>query len=218
MPIRYYPASKINPNQNTTGGDYMLNGLPYVGKFYTTYDGQAFSGPDNITGPNERLTPVLSNTTAVAFNNNAIPPAVQSAIVAASPSKKTTNPTATSNANFNGPVPYYPYPIQDDYTRGYIIRYFTKKVNNSGYVIEISPDEYSGIVNGTAPYDVSIYQTAKIMWKLTGPLNSIRISQYDVRSGIIDVNRRLTETTNQTFLGITDFIGGKYDKWAKPTT
>ena len=63
-----------------------------------------------------------------------------------------------------------------------------------------------------------MYQIGKIMWKLTGPLNSVRLSQFDTRAGIIDTNRRLTENLNKTFLGITDFIGGDYTKWARPTT
>jgi len=63
-----------------------------------------------------------------------------------------------------------------------------------------------------------MYQTGQILWKLTGPLNSVRLSQYDTRSGIVDTNRRLTENLNKTFLGITDFIGEDYTKWARPTT
>jgi hypothetical protein len=203
MAIKYYPSFRIIPNQNTTGTDFLLNGKPYSGKYYVTYDGKSFTGPNNIEGPNEPLTPILSTgqTTSVSLST-----------------VNATKNTVSSKPSLDYPVSYYPYPIQEDYDRGYIIRYFTKKVNNAGYVTEISPSEYSNIQNGTANYDVSMYQTGQIMWKLTGPLNSVRISQYDTRAGIIDTNKRLTETLNKTFLGITDFIGGKYDKYSKPTT
>jgi len=203
MAIKYYPSFRIIPNQNTTGTDFLLNGKPYSGKYYVTYDGKSFTGPNNIEGPNEPLTPILSTgqTTSVSLST-----------------VNASKNTVSSKPSLDYPVSYYPYPIQEDYDRGYIIRYFTKKVNNAGYVTEISPSEYSNIQNGTANYDVSMYQTGQIMWKLTGPLNSVRISQYDTRAGIIDTNKRLTETLNKTFLGITDFIGGKYDKYSKPTT
>jgi len=114
------------------------------------------------------------------------------------------------------PVSFYPQPIESDYKRGYLIRYFTKKINDT-FVIEISEDEYNNIVNGTTDYDIRIYQTQKILWKITGPLNSQRQSQYNIIPGIIDTNKRLTETANKTFLGIVDYIGGDYTKYAKPT-
>jgi len=60
-------------------------------------------------------------------------------------------------------------------------------------------------------------QIVSIQWKLTGPLNSIRISQYDVRAGIIDTNKRLVEAANPNFFGLVEFIGGNYSKYAKPT-
>jgi hypothetical protein len=43
------------------------------------------------------------------------------------------------------------------------------------------------------------------------------VSQYDVRAGIIDTNKRLVENANKTFLGIKDFIGDDYAKFSRPT-
>jgi len=72
-------------------------------------------------------------------------------------------------------------------------------------------------VNGTADFDITIYQTTTILWKLTGPLKSTRQSQYNIIPGIIDTNQRLTESANINFLGMVDFIGGDYAKFARPT-
>ena len=221
MPLRYYPSARVIPNQKTTGGDFILNGQSFVGQYYLTYDGSAYSGPDPLTGPGEKLTPktqILNSPALLNLASSNTPQSVINAISSTNSSTKTINPTQTSNANANGPVPYYPYILDSDYIRGYIIRYFAKKINNKGYVIEISPEEYSSINNGTTPYDLTLWQTASIFWKLTGPLNTIRISQFDSRAGIIDINKRLTETLDITFLGIKDFINGKYDKYARPTT
>ena len=224
MALRYYPSFRIQANQNTTGGDFTVNGKPYAGKFYTTYDGQAFSGPDPVSGPNELLTPAQKYQSSPVLSNKSLPSALVDAMAASTPGIRTISTPTTQQAYYGignpagGPTPYYPYPLPSDYTRGYIIRYFAKKKNNAGYVIEISQQEYQSIQDGTTQYDISMYQTGQILWKLTGPLNSVRLSQYGTRAGIIDTNKRLTETLNKTFLGITDFIGGDYTKWAKPTT
>jgi hypothetical protein len=57
-----------------------------------------------------------------------------------------------------------------------------------------------------------------IFWKLTGPLNFVRLSQYNTRAGIIDTNKRLVENLDKTMLGMVEFIDGEYDKYARPTT
>lgn len=56
-----------------------------------------------------------------------------------------------------------------------------------------------------------------MLWKLTGPLNNKRVSQYDTRAGIIDTNKRLVETKNKTFIGLKEFIGEDYAKFSRPT-
>jgi hypothetical protein len=116
------------------------------------------------------------------------------------------------------PTPYFPIPTESDYVKGYILRSFIKKVNDLGFITEISPTEYANFQNGTVDYDVSYYLTYQIRWKLTGPLNSKRVGQYDVRAGIIDTNKRLVETANNTFIGIKEFIGENYSKFARSST
>ena len=111
-----------------------------------------------------------------------------------------------------------PKPTEQDYNRGYFYRFFVKKINEQGYVKEISEQEYLGIEQGTVAYDVSYYQIQSILWKLTGPLNTIRLSQYDIRAGIIDTNKRLIEGADVKFLGLKAFIGEEYSKFARPTS
>jgi hypothetical protein len=225
MALRYYPSFRIKTNQSTAGGDFTIDGKPYVGKYYVTFDGKAFSGPDPVSGPNQQLTKVQSYESAPALTTKALPQVLINDLVSKTPSIKLSQKNervemqgGASKKITGAPTQYYPYPLPEDYERGYIIRYFTKKKNEAGYVVEISEQEYNNIKDGIAGYDIAMYQIGKIMWKLTGPLNSVRLSQFDTRAGIIDTNRRLTENLNKTFLGITDFIGGDYTKWARPTT
>lgn len=206
--LRYYPTSKVLKNQNSSGEFLDSSGKTYQGKYYTTYDGRSFSGPSPEIGPSEPLqkineypsSPVLSGLNLTEIQKESL-------------ASKTN---VSSNRIPGKPNSYYAQPTSDDYRRGYVIRYFTKKENNA-FITEISELEYNNIVNGTADYDIRLYQTAKILWKITGPLNSQRKSQYNVIPGIIETNKRLTESANKTFLGILDYIGGEYTKFARPT-
>lgn len=208
--LRYYPASKVITNLTTSGTEFTgQDGKVYSGKYYLTYDGKAFSGPSPEVGPSNPLNRIPAYPTA---------PGLNTLLLTDKQKRDLANKSGINPNRIQGrPNSYYPQPLESDYKKGYVIRYFTKKENEKGYVIEISQDEYNSIVNGTADYDISMYQTTKILWKLTGPLKNQRQSQYNVIPGIIDTNQRLTEAANKTFLGIVDFIGGDYAKFARPT-
>lgn len=207
--LRYYPSSKILANQNTDGFEYQIDGVPYRGKYYKTYDGKIFSGPNPQVGPSKPLKPINRYsgfpTSKITINEDIDNISAREGI----------DPNTIGRPRLK-PTSYFPQPIESDYKRGYLIRYFTKKENET-IITEISEQEYNEIVNGKAPYDIRRYQTQKILWKITGPLNSQRQSQYNVIPGIIDTNKRLTETANKTFLGIVDFIGGDYAKFSRLT-
>lgn len=212
MPIRYYPSFKIKANQITRGGEFSINGKPYVGLYYSTYDGKFFTGPNPNLGPNEELTKISSfDNSNIGLQNLQGSQGATKFIDQLSTITKNTN---TSQKNI---VSYFPKPIQSDYDLGYIDRFFVKQKNNSGYITEISPTQYTEIINGAIGYNTSLLQTLSIRWKLTGPLNAKRISQFDVRAGIIDTNKRLVEQANPNFFGLIEFIGGNYSKFAKPT-
>lgn len=208
--VRYYPLSKTLNNQRTSGQQFLnSNGNVYTGSYYLTYDGKAFSGASPQTGPNEPLKRIVDYPSS---------PVLSSINFTEKQKKDLAVKTGLNlNRTQGKPTSYYPQVTEADYKRGYVIRYFTKKENEAGFITEISEEEYNAIVNGTTSYDIRLYQTTKILWKITGPLNSQRKSQYNIIPGIIDVNKRLTETANKTFLGIVDYIGGDYTKFAKPT-
>ena len=208
--LRYYPPFKIITDQNTLGGEFLLNGKTYVGKYYITYDKKAYTGPSPQIGPNE----LLERDIEYSYKNVPTNPNVISIIDEGVGEEIGVH---TKNTISGKPNSYYPQPTDDDYRKGYIIRYFTKKENERGFITEISEETYNSIVNGTADFDIRLYQVTTILWKLTGPLNNTRKSQYNVIPGIIETNTRLTETANKTFLGIVDFIDKDYIKFARPT-
>lgn len=208
MAIRYYPSTKIKPNQTALPGQFTRNGIVYTGPYYSTYDGKYFSGRNPVEGPNEPLVLFKDYVNRDLTSNLKLPEKVI---------EKLNSLSKVTDTQQNSPISYYPIPTDSDYSKGYLVRYFLKMTNQVGYVMEISPTEYASIRNGTANYDVSFMQTVEILWKLTGPLRNKRVSQYDTRAGIIDTNQRLVENANKTFVGLKEFIGEDYAKFARPT-
>jgi hypothetical protein len=43
------------------------------------------------------------------------------------------------------------------------------------------------------------------------------VSQYQIKGGVYDTNKRVTEQKALTFRGLIEFIGGEYTKFAKIT-
>jgi hypothetical protein len=79
--------------------------------------------------------------------------------------------STTILANFftivvNTPNTIVPIPIDDDYSIGFIRRYFVRKANDEhGFTYEIAKDEYAEYI------DNPFWTTADIKWRITGPLN-----------------------------------------------
>jgi hypothetical protein len=197
--IKYYPSFRVTKSQYTRGNEFLEGQKPYSGYYYTTFDGKSYTGKNPVEGKNRPLISISEITS----------PPVNSGV------KNGRTDSRTRRESF--PIPYYPLVTQSDYEKGFINRYFLKRENDRGYVMEISEFDYADIVNGTANYDVSRLQTTEILWRLTGPLRTYRVSQYDIRSGIVETNERTVLEVEKSFVGIKAYIGGKYDQYARPT-
>ena len=76
---------------------------------------------------------------------------------------------------------FKPSPTDEDYDRGYIIRVFSKKINEN-VIKEISyTDEM--LVN------TNLYKTVKVRWKITGPKNNIHKGTTLDKAGVTEQNK-----------------------------
>lgn len=219
MPLRYYPLSRIITNRYTRGDEFLKeDGTPYTGRYYTTYTGASFTGPNPVVGENLPLFKAFQRndkhgertTTGGrrSLVSNRLGGVGTSDLFTAEDEIRTT---------LTELVPYFPTPLEDDYKRGYFTRYFGKNVSGPGYIIEISKRDWTLIQNGEVETNVLGYEIADMLWQLTGPLNDRRISQYQIQGGVYDTNKRVTEGEERTFRGIINFIGGDYTKFARIT-
>jgi hypothetical protein len=215
--MKYYPLNRVKTNQRTTGNRFLLNGNPYSGLYYETYDGQYFTGPNPTQGPSQRLLPIaeeavqdlkgLKSTSNFPDNNDLL---VQqySAVSLDRQSQVITYQT---------PQPYYPRPTDTDYKRGSIMRYFAKKRNQPGYIMEVNKETHDSLKTTDSVYDYITYEAIDTLWQITGPLRDNRTAKQYKIAGIIDTNKRLIEAKEAKFPGLVAYIGGDYAKFAKPT-
>ena len=216
--IKYYPLSRVKTNLYTRGNVYVLpNGKFYTGRYYLTYKGEAYTGANPVVGTNQPLarrelspdtnSPTLGGDPTITgnFKFNEYNVALSQ------------NTDGVARTNLQDIKPYYPIPVALDYQVGYFTRYFAKIVTGPGYIFEISQSDYANIQNNNLPTNFRIYETTSLLWQLTGPLNDTRVSQYQIKGGIINTNRRVTEQKALSFKGLVEFIGGDYVKFAKPT-
>lgn len=209
MSIKYYPSTRIKTNLYTRGGEFSLpDGEAYTGRYYLTFDGKAYTGTDPITGTNLLL---------VKISQEEVLPR-RSATRGSTPVEGFTQgvPIATST-ELGQLTPYYPVPLESDYTRGYFTRYFAKQLTGPGYIFEISQTEWSSSEDGLTQQAVLAYEVTSMFWQLTGPVNNTRVSQYQIQGGVLDTNKRVTEAKEATFKGIISYIGGEYTKFARIT-
>lgn len=217
MSIKYYPLTRIKTDLYTRGTTYKLpNGEPYIGRYYLTYEGKAYTGANPVVGTNEELIRaddvvpgggVISINQSNTYNSSK----AQNTLTAAT-LKKTL-----SDQQLQELEPYYPVVLESDYQIGYFTRYFAKKITGPGYIFEISKTQYANIQNNANPQDFLVYESTNMLWQLTGPLRNTRVSQYQIKGGIIDTNQRVTEQKSLTFRGLVEYIGGDYTKFARPT-
>lgn len=211
--IKYFPKNKILANQYTKGNEFLLDGKPYVGAYYKTYNGKTYTGRNPIVGSSQEIIPILKNNRENYPNINSkggilLDPNTQQYI---------NNPNIQGLETFLKPIQFYPQPTDADYQKGYIMRYFAKKRNDIGYVIEIDKETHLSLLNEDSVYDYVTYQTVDVFWQITGPLRDDRKDKQYKIAGIIDTNKRLVETKDRNFRGLIEYIAGNYDKFARPT-
>jgi len=211
--IKYFPKSKIITNLYTKGGEFIINGKEYIGAYYKTYSGKVYSGKNPINGSSQELSPLINNNSLFQGNVKS----KGGILVDTNTKNYINNPNVTDVNLYIIPTQFYPKPTTNDYLKGYIMRYFAKKRNDIGYVIEINKETYLSITKQDKVYDYVTYQAIDVFWQITGPLRDDRKDKQYKIAGIIDTNRRLVESKDKAFRGLIEFIGDKYDKFARPT-
>lgn len=221
--LKYYPLTRLISNRYTRGNEFVLpDGKPYAGRYYTLYNGKSFTGVNPALGTNLLLTPIQTSRASNQYISDFRGGPLGSVSFRQDPAlaydiAQSQDFSTQENDKLVELTPYYPIPLESDYQRGYFTRYFAKTVSGPGYVFEISKLDWTKIQNGNVSETVLGYETTDMLWQLTGPLNDVRVSQYQIKGGVYSTNKRVTEGKNKGFRGLVEFIGGDYTKFARIT-
>jgi len=181
----YYPKSQIKTNLYTNGDEYIveLTQTPYIGYYYLTSTGRAFTGRTPDDRPNQELIKVEPVTKDEGDSSTVIRPSTATIFSSHNPGaidavtsldyNSALNYAQLKNINvYNPPIKILPYysptqPTQQDYQNGEFQRYFCKQTNQISY-IEINQEQFDKLVAQDPQIEFSLYQPFTITWILTG--------------------------------------------------
>ena len=105
---------------------------------------------------------------------------------------------------------YKPQITNKDYTKGYINRYFYKKINEPyGSITEISEETYKKLNSKTSDYNFSIYQIVELRWKIT--------NSEEFLETVKDINYKTISMKNKEMLNISVLLGRNLIQFSNTT-
>ena len=163
----YYPEGQIQKGLYTQGGEWMLtDGTEYIGDYHRYSTGEVYTRGAYVRNVSQKLIPYISPDDLNLTEANKY------------------NSLKSIDSPFN--FAYYgkTLPTIDDYSRGYMIRYFVKRHFND-VITEVTKATYSKLGK-------EFYIKKEIRWKLSGdaPL----------------VNQRVINDTERHIEGISNYI------------
>ena len=109
----------------------------------------------------------------------------------------------TGNIIRKYPVSHFPQPTDEDYHRGYIIRYFIKlKTNKNSSTLEVDESEYNKFSSENIVTGKSFFQSVSLRWKIIGKRNDVIIG-----------NTKTVEIKELLLPGISLRLGNRLQFW-----
>ena len=194
----YYPPNKIKSNQYTSGNEYVVaqDRSNYIGYYFTTFDGKAFTGKTVGDTFNLELLPA-SQFTQFSKDYTFVGDRFYNQIL------KGTDDNIQQLPKYSIPRPYTPSPTNSDYQRGFFTRYFMRRVNGD-VINEISRETYNDLSQGEK-YNSALYITISLPWLISGQLETTT-SNGIITRGVRQVNMETVQQTNLIFIGIDQYL------------
>ena len=177
----YFPKSKVNIKEASTGEFVYKEGRKaFKGKYLELSNGRYYAGTDTINLGDEL------EKTKEEPSNNRIGNSFDAQKYSLLKKKKKKFLQNTKKVPISKPTP-----TEEDYDRGYYIRYFAKRINQLRGYIEINSDTFQKLQEKT-DYDHHLYVVGSITWAL--------------KNGTRKVNNNNLRILERTFSYISDFF------------
>jgi hypothetical protein len=188
----YYPKSRIIENRQANQGEFTLpDGREYTGPYYTTFDGQSFTGANPFT---------LNSRPLISVQTIADPEFINL-------EQEKYDTLNSLNLSLIDPTPFTPTPTPEDYRAGKITRYFARQRNGKQFrIMEISKDTFDALNNRSKGLNTSLWKTTSIFWQISGPDRTQVVNGIRRQAGIIDTNQRILDNAEKNFIGIKQYL------------
>lgn len=159
----YYTKAQVREGLVTEGGEWMFtDNTEYIGQYHTYTTGEVFSETTFVDGKSRILIPYVDVQLINQQNNIGIDVA------------KNFEYDGIKNLTIKKsitPNPTQIQPTDKDTKRGWMERYFAKKVNDD-IILELTKDDFDniGTPNGL---DSILWEKFKLRWRITGPIDEI---------------------------------------------
>jgi hypothetical protein len=111
-----------------------------------------------------------------------------------------------TDSGLRSPTQYFPVITQDNLRDGYLYRYFSK-IANQNSVVEINKYDYDQLKDNPR------FVTAKVKWKIVGPIETTKTFSGAINYGVRELNRRAIEREDLTFGGLKGYIRDYIQYW-----
>jgi len=151
----YFPKSKVNIKEASSGEFIYREGRkPFKGKYLELSNGRYYEGTDVINLGSELVK------AKEASSNNIMGNSFDAQKYSLLKKKKKKFLQNTKRIPINKPTP-----TEEDYNRGYYIRYFARRINQPKGYIEVNFDTVNKLQE-KVDYDYNLYEAGSITWAL----------------------------------------------------
>lgn len=200
-PKTYYPKAFITSGLYTQGKEWMLkkDSKEYIGPYHKYIDGMVMTGAVYNKKNSDYLVPYVEQQTNNTFLYDTIR-------------------TSEDVKKYVSPKSHLPSLVLEDYKREWFDRFFARRKNEGGMIIEIDSKQYDTLMQKGKGINGALYQGLKLRWRIAGTKETLVENGVKIY-GISETNRRTLFTNEQIMPGITLFLGDleEYSIYSKLT-
>lgn len=195
----YIPKGKLDPNiYYTDGNEYYLSSTrtEYKGYYHKDLFGNSWTGKEHTTDSIKLITGISSTLPPSNINLKNRTSGQYYQV-----SQKLKKPIITES---NIPVSDTLPPTPEDYQKTYFTRYILQyKLSKSPIYIEVNKNTYYTVLSSS---DALFYNTAEVLWKISGPIYDIKQNNILIQGGVIDSNKRSIQQAEKIIPGISNYL------------
>jgi hypothetical protein len=181
----YYTKAQVREGLVTEGGEWMFtDNTEYIGQYHTYTTGEVFSDATFVDGKSRILIPYVDVQSINQQNEIGIDTAKNF---------EYDNIKTLDVKKSITPNPNQIQPTDKDIKRGWMERYFAKKVNDD-IILELTKDDFDnvGTENGL---DSILWEKFTLRWRITGPIDEI-----------LQTNQQTIQIKSEDYPSITSLI------------